>query len=62
MLIIGFQGFGIAPKTATIPVYAAESVPKFIRGAFVMQWQLWDAFGILAGLITSYIFHNKVFV
>lgn len=30
-------GFGIGPKTATIPIYAAESAPQLIRGAMVMQ-------------------------
>ena len=53
-------GLGIGPKTATIPIYAAECVPHETRGAFVMQWQLWDALGILAGLVTSYIFHDRV--
>ena len=53
-------GFGIGPKTATIPIYAAECVPERIRGALVSQWQLWDAFGILAGLVTSNIFQHSV--
>lgn len=51
-------GFGIGPETATIPMYVAECVPAVTRGAFVMQWQLWDALGIMAGLVTSYIFRN----
>jgi MFS family permease len=29
-------GFGIGPKSATIPIYAAESAPANIRGALVM--------------------------
>jgi MFS family permease len=34
-----FLGFGIGPKSATVPIYAAESTPPAIRGALVMQWQ-----------------------
>ena len=38
-------GLGIGPKSATVPVYAAECTPPHIRGALVMQWQMWTAFG-----------------
>lgn len=38
-------GFGIGPKSATVPIYAAECTPPQIRGALVMQWQMWTAFG-----------------
>ena len=31
-------GFGIGPKSATVPVYAAECTPPAIRGALVMMW------------------------
>ena len=34
-------GFGIGPKSATVPIYAAECSPPQIRGALVMQWQMW---------------------
>jgi MFS family permease len=34
-------GFGIGPKSATVPIYAAECAPPKIRGALVMQWQMW---------------------
>lgn len=40
-------GFGILPKSATVPIYASESVPARIRGGLVMQWQAWTAFGIV---------------
>ena len=33
-----FLGFGIGPKSATVPVYAAECSPAPIRGALVMMW------------------------
>lgn len=36
-------------KASTIPIYAAENVPATIRGALVMTWQLWTAFGIFLG-------------
>lgn len=48
-----FLGFGIAPKSATVPVYAAETVPASIRGGLVMQWQLWTAFGIMLGYVAD---------
>lgn len=35
-----FLGFGIGPKSATVPIFAAESTPPGIRGALVMQWQM----------------------
>jgi hypothetical protein len=34
-------GLGIGPKSATVPIYAAECSPPLIRGALVMQWQMW---------------------
>lgn len=51
-------GIGIGPKSATIPVYAAECVPAPIRGALVMQWQVWTAFGIFLGFICGVIFRD----
>jgi MFS family permease len=40
------MGFGMGCKGSTIPIYAAENSPAAIRGALVMSWQLWTAFGI----------------
>jgi MFS family permease len=34
-------GLGIGPKSASVPIYAAETTPPAIRGALVMQWQMW---------------------
>ncbi|KAF2175792.1 MFS sugar transporter [Zopfia rhizophila CBS 207.26] len=48
-------GFGIGPKSATVPIYAAEAAPANIRGALVMMWQMWTAFGIMCGLITGVV-------
>ncbi|WAR62578.1 hypothetical protein PtB15_15B164 [Puccinia triticina] len=49
-------GLGIGPKSATAPIYTAECSPAPIRGALVMQWQMWTAFGIALGDIVSVIF------
>ena len=38
-------GLGIGSKSSTVPVYGAECSPAPIRGALVMQWQMWTAFG-----------------
>ncbi|KAB8346234.1 hypothetical protein FH972_023279 [Carpinus fangiana] len=51
-------GLGIGPKSATVPVYAAESTPKQIRGALVMMWQTWTAFGIMLGYISGVVFRD----
>ena len=54
-------GLGIGPKSATVPIYAAESVPsEEIRGALVMSWQLWTAAGIMLGYIFTYVFKGLV--
>lgn len=42
-------GFGMGAKGSTIPIFAAENAPASIRGALVMSWQLWTAFGIFLG-------------
>ncbi|KAG0128877.1 transporter-domain-containing protein [Tuber indicum] len=51
-------GFGIGPKSSTVPVYAAECSPPAIRGALVMMWQMWTAFGIMLGYIADVAFYN----
>jgi len=51
-----FLGLGIGPKSATAPIYTAECSPAPIRGALVMQWQVWTAFGIALGDIISVAF------
>jgi MFS family permease len=43
-------GIGMGLKEVTVPVFAAENAPASIRGALVMTWQLWTAFGILLGV------------
>lgn len=36
-------------KGSTIPIFSAENSPASIRGALVMSWQMWTAFGIFLG-------------
>lgn len=52
-----FLGFGIGPKSATVPVYSAECSPAAIRGALVMMWQMWTAFGIALGDLIDVAFY-----
>ncbi|KAK4454955.1 hypothetical protein QBC34DRAFT_481703 [Podospora aff. communis PSN243] len=50
-------GFGIGPKSATTPIFAAECSPPRLRGALVMQWQVWTAFGIMVGFVADLAFY-----
>ncbi|KAK3361954.1 hypothetical protein B0T24DRAFT_724390 [Lasiosphaeria ovina] len=43
------MGIGMGVKASTVPIYAAENSPAAIRGALVMSWQMWTAFGIMLG-------------
>lgn len=47
------MGLGIGPKSATTPIYTAECAPHQIRGALVMQWQVWTAFGFVLGYLAD---------
>ncbi|KAF6844684.1 hypothetical protein CMUS01_00868 [Colletotrichum musicola] len=48
-----FLGFGIGPKSATTPMFAAECAPPRLRGALVMQWQAFTALGIALGYVAD---------
>lgn len=52
-------GIGIGPKSATIPIYAAECAPANIRGSLVMFWQTFVALGIAIGCIVSVALHRS---
>ncbi|KAK8042003.1 hypothetical protein PG993_006526 [Apiospora rasikravindrae] len=56
------MGVGMGIKASTVPIYAAENSPASIRGALVMSWQMWTAFGIMLGtavnLACFYNVHN----
>jgi MFS family permease len=41
------MGIGMGLKGSSVPIFAAENSPARIRGALVMSWQMWTAFGIL---------------
>jgi sugar porter (SP) family MFS transporter len=43
---------------ATVPIFAAENSPARIRGALVMSWQMWTAFGILLGTAANLAVNN----
>lgn len=48
ILICGYRallGIGMGLKEVTVPVFTAENAPARIRGALVMSWQVWTAFG-----------------
>lgn len=51
-------GIGMGLKEVTVPVYSAENSPANIRGALVMTWQLWTAFGIFLGTCANLVFVN----
>ena len=38
-------GIGMGLKGSTVPIFSAENAPAAIRGALVMCWQMWTAFG-----------------
>ena len=42
-------------KASTVPIYAAENSPAAIRGALVMSWQMWTAFGIFLGFAANLV-------
>lgn len=50
-----YSGLGIGAKSSTVPVYAAETAPPLIRGACVMQWQVWSEFSVFS-------FRSKIFI
>ncbi|KAJ8121800.1 hypothetical protein O1611_g10009 [Lasiodiplodia mahajangana] len=43
------MGIGMGLKASTVPIFAAENAPAAVRGALVMSWQMWTAFGIFLG-------------
>ncbi|KAI5449058.1 hypothetical protein NCC49_005362 [Naganishia albida] len=48
-------GLGMGAKGSTVPIFAAENSPASIRGALVMSWQLWTAFGIFLGFAANVV-------
>ncbi|KAK5221111.1 hypothetical protein LTR72_006670 [Exophiala xenobiotica] len=52
------MGIGMGLKGATTPIFAAENSPAAIRGALVMTWQFWTAFGIFMGTAFNLAVYN----
>lgn len=52
------MGVGMGIKASTVPIYAAENSPAAIRGALVMSWQMWTAFGICVGTAVNLALYN----
>ncbi|KAH8671017.1 hypothetical protein BX600DRAFT_548078 [Xylariales sp. PMI_506] len=53
------MGIGMGVKASTVPIYAAENAPASIRGALVMSWQMWTAFGIFLGTAINLAVYNS---
>lgn len=51
-------GIGMGLKEVTVPVFSAENAPAAIRGALIMTWQMWVAFGIMLGFSANLIVVN----
>lgn len=51
-------GIGMGAKGSTVPIYAAENSPANVRGALVMSWQMWTAFGIFLGTCANLIVYR----
>ncbi|KAI1258427.1 sugar transporter-domain-containing protein [Xylariaceae sp. FL1019] len=47
------MGIGMGIKGSTVPIFAAENSPAPVRGALVMSWQMWTAFGIFLGTVIN---------
>ncbi|KAH7372043.1 hypothetical protein BKA66DRAFT_423365, partial [Pyrenochaeta sp. MPI-SDFR-AT-0127] len=52
------MGIGMGLKGSTVPIFAAENSPAQIRGALVMSWQMWTAFGIFLGYCANLVVYQ----
>ncbi|KAM0330134.1 hypothetical protein ACHAQA_004307 [Verticillium albo-atrum] len=48
-------GIGMGLKEVAVPVFSAENSPASIRGALVMSWQLFVAFGMVLGFTANLV-------
>ncbi|KAH8164555.1 hypothetical protein CIB48_g3693 [Xylaria polymorpha] len=53
------MGIGMGLKASTVPIFAAENSPAAVRGALVMSWQMWTAFGIFLGTAINLAVYNS---
>ncbi|ORY28300.1 hexose transport-related protein [Naematelia encephala] len=51
-------GLGMGMKITTIPIMTSEAAPASIRGALVMSFQLWVAFGIFFGFCSNLVLYR----
>lgn len=51
-------GIGMGCKGSVVPIFCAENAPASIRGALVMSWQMWTAFGIFLGCCANLAVYN----
>ncbi|RDA87051.1 hypothetical protein CP532_3234 [Ophiocordyceps camponoti-leonardi (nom. inval.)] len=54
--VLVLSGMGI--KAVSTPILASETAVGFWRGSAILAWQLWVAFGIMAGFAFNIIFSN----
>ncbi|KAI4600293.1 hypothetical protein KJ359_000647 [Pestalotiopsis sp. 9143b] len=47
----------VSAELAQRTIFAAECSPPKLRGALVMQWQMWTAFGIMIGYVADLAFY-----
>lgn len=52
-------GIGMGVKGSTTPIFCAEQAPAAIRGALVLSWQMWTAFGIFVSPSASRVWSNR---
>ncbi|RDA91289.1 hypothetical protein CP533_6322 [Ophiocordyceps camponoti-saundersi (nom. inval.)] len=52
------NGLGMGIKAVSTPILASETAVGFWRGSAILAWQLWVAFGIMAGFAFNIIFSN----
>ncbi|KAB8346319.1 hypothetical protein FH972_023363 [Carpinus fangiana] len=51
-------GLAVGPVSGTVPMFTGEVAPARIRGACVMFWQIFTAFGIMMGFVVSLMFQT----
>ena len=48
-------GVGMGAKASVIPIFAAETAQRQIRGSLVICWQLFDSLGIFLGFVANLV-------
>lgn len=58
MVCRAILGLGLGAKASVTPIFGAEVSPSHLRGKLVMNWQLFDAFGIFCGFSANLIAYS----